>query len=57
MSRLDDTSWMQAALVEARAAQQEEAGNLTKAERKRIDRKADKILGEGKGDGKADDKG
>ena len=32
--------------AKARAAQQEQAGNLTKAERDRIDRKADKILDE-----------
>ena len=30
--------------AKARAAQQQQAGNLTKAERERIDRKADKIL-------------
>ena len=30
--------------AKARAAQQQKAGNLTKAERERIDRKADKIL-------------
>jgi len=30
--------------AKARAAQQEEAGNLSKKERERIDRKADKIL-------------
>ena len=30
--------------AKARAAQQEQAGNLTKKQRKRIDRKADKIL-------------
>jgi hypothetical protein len=30
--------------AKSRAAQQEEAGNLTKKERERIDRKADKIL-------------
>jgi hypothetical protein len=30
--------------AKARAAQQQEAGNLTKKERERIDRKADKIL-------------
>jgi hypothetical protein len=31
--------------AKARAAQQRKAGNLTKAEEERIDRKADKILG------------
>jgi hypothetical protein len=31
--------------AKARAAQQQKAGNLTKAERERIDRKADKVLG------------
>ena len=30
--------------AKARAAQQQQAGNLTKKEKKRIDRKADKIL-------------
>lgn len=30
--------------AKARAAQQEKAGNLTKKEKERIDRKADKIL-------------
>ncbi len=30
--------------AKSRAAQQQEAGNLTKKERERIDRKADKIL-------------
>jgi hypothetical protein len=30
--------------AKARAAQQQKAGNLTKSERERIDRKADKIL-------------
>ena len=30
--------------AKARAAQQQEAGNLTKKERERIERKADKIL-------------
>jgi hypothetical protein len=30
--------------AKARAAQQQESGNLTKKERQRIDRKADKIL-------------
>ena len=30
--------------AKSRAAQQQEAGNLTKRERERIDRKADKIL-------------
>ena len=30
--------------AKSRAAQQQEAGNLTKEERERIDRKADKIL-------------
>ena len=30
--------------AKARASQQEQAGNLTKKERERIDRKADKIL-------------
>jgi hypothetical protein len=30
--------------AKSRAAQQQEAGNLTKNERQRIDRKADKIL-------------
>jgi hypothetical protein len=30
--------------AKARAAQQEQAGNLTKKQRKRIDRKADQIL-------------
>ena len=30
--------------AKARAAQQQDAGNLTKNERERIDRKADKIL-------------
>jgi hypothetical protein len=30
--------------AKARAAQQQEAGNLTKKDRERIDRKADKIL-------------
>ena len=30
--------------AKARAAQQEQAGNLTKKQRKRIDRKADKVL-------------
>jgi len=32
--------------AKARAAQQHEAGNLTKSEMERIDRKADKILDE-----------
>ena len=32
--------------AKSRAAQQQEAGNLTKKERERIDRKADKILDE-----------
>jgi hypothetical protein len=32
--------------AKARAAQQRKAGNLTKAEQERIDRKADKILGD-----------
>jgi len=31
--------------AKSRAAQQRKAGNLTKAEEERIDRKADKILG------------
>ena len=31
--------------AKARASQQEEKGNLTKSEKARIDRKADKILG------------
>jgi hypothetical protein len=57
--------------AKSRAAQQERAGNLTKAERKRIDRKADAILGadtgpatakgkakaKAKGKGKAEAKG
>ena len=30
--------------AKARAAQQQESGNLTKKERQRIDRKADKVL-------------
>ena len=30
--------------AKARAAQQRDAGNLTKQERERIDRKADKVL-------------
>ncbi len=30
--------------AKARAAQQEQAGNLTKKQRKRIDRKADQVL-------------
>lgn len=30
--------------AKSRAAQQQEAGNLTKKERERIDRKADKVL-------------
>ena len=32
--------------AKARAAQQRKAGNLTKSEEERIDRKADKILGD-----------
>ena len=32
--------------AKSRAAQQQESGNLTKKERERIDRKADKILAE-----------
>ena len=32
--------------AKARAAQQQRAGNLTATERERIDRKADKILGD-----------
>jgi hypothetical protein len=35
--------------AKARAAQQEKAGRLSKADRERVDRKADKVLGTGKG--------
>ena len=33
--------------AKSRAAQEQKAGNLTKAEKERIDRKADKVLDEG----------